>query len=322
MAEKLAEKKSLYTKEDRVGRSEPPRDAATVILLRESPEGAYELLLMQRHGRQAFMGGAHVFPGGRLDDADRDRALADCVGKFRGEEARRLLQEPDLDAQTALGLFLAAIRETFEEAGVLFACDASGRPVNLNEGDSALRFKAYRRQLQEGKLSLTELARREALRYRPDLLIPYSRWITPEGEPRRFDTRFFLACLPPGQTASHDRQETTESRWLTPDAALAEHGTARIVLMPPTLQTIEEVKAFPGSESLFAAARSRPITIIYPQAFRTGEILGVLLPTDPEYTLSAWKQQPRDGEATRIVMEDGIWKTVATGKTQASGKPL
>ena len=120
------EKDSLFSKNG--GRNEGKqavRDAATVILLRDRTEGPYEVFLMRRHRDQVFMGGAYVFPGGRLDDADADPELAACIGGFCAADAKRLLQETDLPEATALGLFVAAIRETFEEAGVLLARDAA-----------------------------------------------------------------------------------------------------------------------------------------------------------------------------------------------------
>lgn len=220
-----------------------PRDAATVILLRGGTAGPSEVFLMRRHRKQAFMGGAHVFPGGGLDEADADPELAAYIDGVTAAAARRLLQEPDLPDAGGLAFFIAAIRETFEEAGVLLARDTSGRPVDLTDPDKVARFASYRLDLHGHRLSLTELARREELRYAPDLLIPYSRWITPGIEPRRFDTRFFLARLPEGQAPVHDRIELSESRWMTPDFALHEHAAGRIVLMPPTLKTIEELCA-------------------------------------------------------------------------------
>jgi hypothetical protein len=155
------------------------------------------------------------------------------------------------------------------------------------------------------------LARRENLRYAPDLLVPYSHWITPEIEPRRFDARFFLARLPEGQTPVHDRTELTDCLWQTPAAALAAHAVGRIVLMPPTLKTIEELHAFPDTKELFATARSRRIRPILPEAFRTADGFGVRLPNDPEYSLAAGMQPARPGETTRVVMQDGIWKTLS-----------
>jgi 8-oxo-dGTP pyrophosphatase MutT (NUDIX family) len=304
------EEESFFTRSGERGNQTLP-DASTVILLRDRTCGPYEIFLMRRRRSQAFMGGAHVFPGGRLDDADADPELASCVGGFRATDAKRLIQETDLPEPTALGLFIAAIRETFEEAGVLLARDARGSAVDLSAPETAARFAAYRLELHEGRLALSELVRREGLLLAPDLLVPYSHWITPESEPRRFDTRFFLARLPEGQVPVHDRMELTESRWMTPAAALEEHAARRIVLMPPTLMTIEDLLTFSDTGQLFDAARSRRIFTILPEAFRTADGFGVRLPHDPEYTLTAYRQPPRSGETTRIVMEGGIWRTQA-----------
>jgi 8-oxo-dGTP pyrophosphatase MutT (NUDIX family) len=310
MEKETLEKESLFTKKG--GRDEGkqvPRDAATVILLRDRTEGLYEVFLLRRHRNQAFMGGAYVFPGGRLDDADTDPELAACIGGFRAADARRLLQETDLPEATALGLFVAAIRETFEEAGVLLARDARGSVVDLSAPETAARFSSYRLELHEGRLTLAELVRREGLIFAPDLLIPYAHWITPETESRRFNTRFLLARLPEGQVPVHDRLELTESSWMTPAFALTEHEAGRIILMPPTLKTIEELLSFLNTAQLFAAARSRRIRTTLPEVFRTADGFGIRLPHDSEYTLAACKQLPHPGGSTRIVMEDGIWKT-------------
>lgn len=309
MEMKTLEKDSLFSKNG--GRNEGKqavRDAATVILLRDRTEGPYEVFLMRRHRDQVFMGGAYVFPGGRLDHADADPELAACIGGFCVADAKRLLQETDLPEATALGLFVAAIRETFEEAGVLLARDARGSVVDLADPETAARFSTYRLELHEERLTLAELVRREGLIFAPDLLIPYSHWITPEIESRRFDTRFFLARLPEGQVPVHDRMELTESSWMTPAFALAENEAGRIILMPPTLKTIEELLSFSNTAQLFAAARSQRIRTILPEAFRTADGFGIRLPHDSEYTLNVGKQPSHPGGSTRIVMEGGIWK--------------
>jgi 8-oxo-dGTP pyrophosphatase MutT (NUDIX family) len=303
-------KNGFYTQGgDRNGADRSPRDAATVILLRDRPEAPYELFLMRRGRNQAFMGGAFVFPGGRLDQADTDPELAAGVGGFCAADAKRLLQETDLPEATAFGLFVAAIRETFEEAGVLLARNVRGSAVDLSAPETAARFADYRLELHEGRLTLAELVRREGLLFAFDLMVPYSHWITPEIETRRFDTRFFLARLPKGQLPVHDRMELTESRWMSPAFALAEHAAGRIVLMPPTLKTIEELLTFSSTTQLFTAARSRRIRTILPDAFWTDDGFGIRLPYDSEYALTAFRQPPRPGESTRIVMEGGIWKS-------------
>ncbi len=282
-----------------------PRDSATIILLRDRAGGGFELFLMRRHRAQTFMAGAHVFPGGSLAAGDCNPLL---VGGFSGAGAQRLLQEPGLSAETAVGLFLAAIRETFEEAGVLIARDASGDMVDLTDPARAARFAVYRRELQEERLSLEALAEGEGIRYAPDLLVPYAHWITPTIEPRRFDTRFFLARLPEGQVALHDSRELTQSCWLTPADALREHAAGRIVLMPPTLVTVAELAGFSAGGPLVAAARSRRILPILPEAFRRADCFGVLLPNDAEYPQNAYRRPPRPGQPSRVVMRDGIWR--------------
>lgn len=302
--------KSIYDQSGRGSRGEAaPQVAATVILLRDGGEGPFEVFLLQRDRNQSFMGGAYVFPGGRMDEADAEPGPAACRGGFCAAEARRLLQEPDLPEATALGLFLTAVRETFEEAGILLAVRAAGEPIDLLDPGAAERFAAYRLELHAGKLPLADLARRENLTYAADLLIPYSHWITPATEPRRFDTRFFLARLPEKQVAVHDRRELTASCWMTTATALADHAAGRIVLMPPTLKTIEELHAFSDVASLFAAARSKRIHPVFPEAFWTADSFGLRLPHDSEYTNAAFKQPPRPGETSRIVMHDRIWKT-------------
>jgi 8-oxo-dGTP pyrophosphatase MutT (NUDIX family) len=299
----------FYTKgSGKEGSDRTPRDAATVILLRDRAEGSYELFLMRRGRNQAFMGGAYVFPGGSLDQADTDPELAACIGGLDAAEARRLLQETDLPEATALGLFVAAIRETFEEAGVLLARDLFGNTVDLSNPETAARFAGYRLELHENRITLGELARRERLLFAPDLLTPYSHWITPQIETRRFDTRFLLARLPGRQAPIHDRMELTDSRWLTPAAALTEHAAGRIVLMPPTLKTMEELLTFSDTRQLFAAARSQQIPAILPDAFWTEDGFGIRLPHDSEYTLAAG-QPYHPGGSTRIVLEGGIWKS-------------
>lgn len=303
------EPESFFTKKGAGGEGRQSlRNAATVILLRDRTEGPYEMFLMRRHRDQAFMGGAHVFPGGRLDDADADTDLATCLGGFGAADAKRLLQEADLPEAIALGLFVAAIRETFEEAGVLLARNAGGEVVDLCAPEAAARFLGHRLELHQGRLTLAELVRREGLLFAPDLLIPYSHWITPEIEPRRFDTRFFLARLPAGQLPVHDRMELTESVWMTPAFALAEHGAGRITLMPPTLKTVEELLSFSSTAGLFAAARARRIWTTLPEAFRTADGFGIRLSHDSEYTLKGGGQTPSLGGSSRIVMEGGIWR--------------
>ena len=287
-------------------------DAATVILIRDGGCNAaepFEVFLMRRHREQAFMGGATVFPGGRLDDEDCDQVLASYVRGLTPEEARLQLNEPDLSDGRALGVFLAAVRETFEEAGVLHAKTVGGEWVNFDD-DTESRFSEYRLMLHKRELSLRELAEKEGIRYSLDLLTPYAHWITPRIEGKRFDTRFLLARLPEGQVPVHDAIEMTESDWLTPRDALARCEAGQILLMPPTLKTIEELSGYSSADQLFAAAAARRIYPILPQFFQTEGSFGVKLPHDAEYSIDDYKQPVRLDESSRIVMVDGKWKTM------------
>jgi 8-oxo-dGTP pyrophosphatase MutT (NUDIX family) len=286
-----------------------PLDSATVILTRDSNQGSFKILLMRRHQDQEFMGGAFVFPGGRLDSGDCDPELNSYTRGLTAAEAKRRLRAPDLPEEKALGLFFSALRETFEEAGVLLAYDQYGHLIDLAEGETAGRFAEYRLQLHKKSLSLRELAERERLLYALDLLIPYAHWITPEIESKRFSTRFFLAKHPAEQLSSHDTIEMTKSQWITPSAALEQQRAGKMLLMPPTLKTLEEMNEFESLEDLFLAARSREIHTILPEPFRLENGFGIRLPHDPEYGIEAYKQHPRPGETSRIVMRDGAWRT-------------
>lgn len=285
-----------------------PLDSATVILTRESGQGQFKVFLMRRHRDQDFMGGAFVFPGGRLDEGDCDPHLLSHTRGFTGFEAKKRLQAPEVTEEKALGLFFAALRETFEEAGILLAYDQSGQVIGFGEGETAGRFAGYRLKIHDHGLSLRDLAEREHLTFALDLLTPYSHWITPEIESKRFSTRFFLARQPPEQIPFHDTIEMTKSEWLTPSAALEQQLEGRILLMPPTLKTLEELNQFESLEGLFRAARSREIRTILPEAFVTEDGFGVRLPHDPEYKIEGYKQAPRPGETSRIVMREGMWR--------------
>jgi 8-oxo-dGTP pyrophosphatase MutT (NUDIX family) len=285
-----------------------PFDAATVIVVREEPGRPFEVLLMRRNRRQNFMGGAFVFPGGRLDEDDMADDLLPCLDA-PPPGVNVLLQEPSLPVAKARGLFVAAVRETFEESGILLANARDGLPLDSANPAALVRRSACRGGLRSRSLSLADIARYEKLHYALDRLLPYSRWITPAVEPRRFDTRFFLARLPAGQTALQDHAEMTECQWLTPAEALSLHGEGMIVLMPPTLRTAEELSAFGTADALFSAASHRRIEPILPEGFVEGEIYGVLLPNDPKYSLSGRQSPSAPGTPSRIVMENGIWKS-------------
>lgn len=301
------ETEGVYTEESRAPIA--PLDAATVILTRENEERSFDIFLMRRHKRQSFMGGAFVFPGGRVDEADCDPELHSFADGLSVEEAREKLGEPDLPADRALGMFFAAVRETFEEARILLASE-----VHPSDSKKMTHWEAYREKIHEEEMTLADLARKENIRFALDHLIPYSHWITPEVETKRFDTRFLVARMPRGQQPRHDTVEMTESIWLTPEEALIRQKTGDLPLMPPTLKTIEELSAFSSIDHLFSSTASRRLRTILPQAFQTEGGFGVKLPYDPEYSLEEYKQSLRPGEPSRIILVDGKWETQVFGK--------
>lgn len=240
------------------------------------------------------MAGAHVFPGGTVDPEDRDPAiLARCIGQ-EAEEAAARMGEPE-DPAGALAFHVAAVRETFEEAGVLLAegAERHGRDV-LSEA---------RDDLNAGRRSFVAIAEALDLRLRLDALAAQARWITPIVEARRYDTRFFIARAPDAQDASHDAKETTESAWMTPAGALEAAAKGTIQLPPPTLVTLGWLADRPNVDDAFAAARARVPPRVMPAFRREGKTLVLALPGDPAHPIAT----PAFEGVTRVVLEDGRW---------------
>ena len=227
----------------------PAVDAATVMLVRPSRPGV-ETLLLERHVRSEF-GGALVFPGGVVDEQDRGLSTERWYGRDPATW-RELLGVPD--AAHALGLLVAAVRETFEEAGVLLAT-RRGRPVTDTDlAESG--FVEVRRRLasRDEHFDWRDWLADEDLVLDLGALAPWSWWVTPKEAPKRFDTRFFVARLPEGQSAAHDAVETTSLRWSTPQAALRahEHGEATVVY--PTRKNLEVLDVHGSVEAAWRAA--------------------------------------------------------------------
>jgi 8-oxo-dGTP pyrophosphatase MutT (NUDIX family) len=238
------------------GRLSPavPRDAATVILLRQVASGI-EAFLLRRTAELEFAPGAYVFPGGSVDARDADETIG-WAGPAPADFGARLDAPPD----RARALVGAAIRETFEESGVLLAGPS---PAGLVSDSAALA--ADRHALLVGAASLGEVLGRRGLMLRADLLIPWARWITPEASPRRFDTWFFAAALPPGQTATAapegfwdhaDPGESESGTWLSPAAALEAAQAGEITLLPPTAVTLGELA---GHHDVVGVLACRPV---------------------------------------------------------------
>ena len=208
-----------------------PRLAATVLLVRDGASGL-EVFMVERHHQIDFATGALVFPGGKVDDADADpRLRACCTGAEELDDA-------------ALALRVAAIRETFEECGVMLAHGLARVPAAESD--------------------FTALVLREKLALACDALLPFAHWITPEVVPKRFDTHFFLAAAPADQLALHDGSESVDSVWIAPAAALGEAEAGRRTIIFPTLMNLAKLAEARDVADAFARARARPVVTVQP----------------------------------------------------------
>ena len=253
-----------------------PLPAATVTLVRDSARGP-EVLMMRRNLQSGFVPGAHVFPGGALDEADDAPALRALCAGLAEDEANRILGV----AGGGLAYWAAAIRESFEEAGVLVAYGDPRHLLALDRAEEAGRFRAHRHALNAGERDFIEIVREEGLLLAADQLVYFSHWITPVTAPRRYDTRFFIAVAPPEQEPLHDNQETISHLWVRPADALDRHRQDRFSMRLPTVRTLEEFAAYDSVASLMQAMRNkRDIDANLPRITRSGQYL---VPGDPGY---------------------------------------
>jgi 8-oxo-dGTP pyrophosphatase MutT (NUDIX family) len=233
----------------------PARLAATVVLLRDTAAGA-EAYLVKRSMTMAFAGGRYAFPGGRVDPRDGERLAAEA---WAGPRPAQWAARFDCSEADAVALVCAAVRETFEETGVLLAGPDAGTVVGST---SSADWEADRLAMETHALSLGELLVRRSLVLRTDLLAGWSRWVTPDFEPRRYDTAFFVAELPEGQSAREVSGETEGTLWARPAQALADHAAGLVSMLPPTATTLREVAAYDDADAVFAAAADRPLAPI------------------------------------------------------------
>jgi 8-oxo-dGTP pyrophosphatase MutT (NUDIX family) len=240
----------------------PPRDAATVVLLRSargagSAEGGVEAYLLRRHLGMDFAGGMYVFPGGSVDQRDEDSALG-WTGPSARDWAERLTCSPTL----ARALVCAAVRETFEESGVLLAGPTPDSVVADTTGED---WERDRHALVERELSLADFLRRRDLLLRTDLLAAWTHWITPDFEPKRFDTRFFVAVLPAGQVTRDVSTESDKVGWMPPHEALRRVDAGEMKMLPPTYVTLQDMGRLGAPEEALRNAGDRVIRPIQPR---------------------------------------------------------
>ena len=233
--------------------SVPIRPAATVMLVRDAHDGApgVEVFMLRRTLRASFAGGAYVFPGGRVDLADGADAMEGVCDGLTDARASELLQIES----GGLAFWVAAIRECFEEAGVLLArSTADGRIVRFDDPSVAARFESARPAIHDSSLGLVELCAREGLRLTTDQMFYTAHWITPLGEVRRFDTRFFVARAPVAQVPLHDDGETIASLWVRPADALARERAGELMMLPPTIACLQFLELHASADDALTAA--------------------------------------------------------------------
>ena len=230
-------------------------DAATVVLVRDG-DRRVDAYLLRRHRQMAFAAGMYVFPGGVVDRRDSDPGLA-----WAGPTAAQWAERLRCDTPTARALVCAAVRETFEESGVLLAGPTSDSVVADTTGED---WEVDRRRLVDHALAFSDLLGVRYLILRTDLMAACGHWITPEFEPRRYDTRFFVAELPTGQRTRDVSGESDRVAWMTPRAACEGVDAGKMAMLPPTYATLSQLSAFDRAAAIVAAARDHKITTIMP----------------------------------------------------------
>jgi 8-oxo-dGTP pyrophosphatase MutT (NUDIX family) len=287
----------------------PLRDAATVILVRDAtgPDGV-EVFMLRRNLRSDFVGGAWVFPGGGVDDHDRHGGLdAVCRGRSDADASRQLGV-----AAGGLAFWVAAIRESFEEAGILLARHGDGRMVDFSDPAVDERFREHRRAVDRGERRLVDVCLDEGLQLAVDGLAYFAHWITPEGSVRRYDTRFFIAAPPAGQVPLHDDREVVGHRWIRPSDALALHRAGDFDLITPTLHTLTTLERFGSAAAVLDAAAAveraarregQPgVPTVLPKVVEHGAGYRILLPGDPGY-----------GDAISAALPEGLPMSALAG---------
>lgn len=254
----------------------PIRKAATVMLVRDADGSAQgvEVFMLRRTGKASFAAGMYVFPGGRVDDAD---GAADIEPFCHGLDDADASKQLGVDSG-GLAYWVAAIRECYEEAGILLADKRDGSPLVIRDDD--------RHGVHDGSLSMVDLCRRDDLVLDVSTTQYVDHWITPVGEARRFDTRFFVTETPAGQDGLHDDKETTDSTWIRPEEALRMQADGELMMMPPTIKNLRWLSEFASaSEAVDAGeAITDPVTIL-PKARvdESGKMIGVAMPWDADY---------------------------------------
>jgi 8-oxo-dGTP pyrophosphatase MutT (NUDIX family) len=260
--------------------------------------------MLRRNLTSEFVAGVYVFPGGSVDPDDRGPAAEELCRGRTDAEASAILGI----GSGGLAFWVAALRECFEEAGVLLAepvgpgAPGHGALLDTSDPEVARRFALHRDALNEGTTGLLDVCRQEGLRLAADAVYYVSHWITPELAPRRYDTRFFITAAPPGQIASHDDGETIATIWVRPGEALARHAAGEIELLPPTIANLRSLERFgsTGEVMAWASQVTDVLTVLPIVLVEDGHVL-VLRPGDEGY-----EQALADRQASGFVVDEAL----------------
>lgn len=293
-----------------------PKKATTVILFRERNSETFEVFLLRRHEKSRFMGGNYVYPGGRVDRGDGSQEVCSLSKGITPAEAHQVLGG-SIPPEESLAFWVAGIRELFEESGILLAYDRGRNLFCPKDSSEKERFSNYRSMLQKEELTIWQMVQEEKLSLALDQLHYYAHWITPEAQPQRFDTHFFLARHPEGQEASHDQTETTAGLWLTPQEALANNLKGEVPLSPPTLKTLEDLSRFQSISELFDFLGKTEIRTVLPILMKNPDEPFILFPWDAQYEMFQRGEVPNpidhgspscpEDNTSRVVFREGRW---------------
>lgn len=255
-----------------------PKNASTVVFVRDGVEGL-EVYLVRRVKGMPFAGGMTAYPGGSVDPRDMDATI-----QWAGPAPQFWAEAFDCDESMAKALVAAAVRETFEEAGVLLATEPDGDMVDVSGTD----WEAERLSLIDHSQSFADLLNRRGLVLRADFLKPWAHWITPEREPRRFDTRFFLATLPDGIVPRNVGGEADLAEWVPPGRAVDEAQSGTRPMLTPTIQTLSDLSNFDSAQAAFDGAPPRSIEVVMPKIVDVDGVEYIEMP-DGSRTRTAFK---------------------------------
>ena len=279
----------------------PIRDASTVLPLRDSPAGL-EVFMVRRSARLGFLGGAHVFPGGAVDPEDRAEAVRRYLQGFEAAAACRTLRTDD--ELRVRGHYVAAFRELFEEAGVLLAVSSTGELCGAGE---QARLSVDRILLARGRRAFVDVLEGLGLRLSADRLLYFAHWITPASSPKRFDTRFFVAIMPPGQSAQHDRAESADGEWVSPRDGLARYARGEVEMVVPTICALDRLTLHDTAADALRACRELDVVDVVPKVATANDRVAIFYPGDAEYGPAGGISEP-GRLLSRQVLKGGRWQ--------------